>query len=331
MFHADYPQTSHCSESFRHYPYPISSDDHVLLDLSPFSFPHRPQPTPLTVHQSPNTSPKIHNPNHMPVPSPKAIQTAKYARYLQSRMSNFPNHNNGTIGGGFSGGQKWQKATFPDEAAAATETYINSEGGLTVEEDLTATATLETTVGGVSSVPYPLHCRPVCRSEGSQSTSRQHSRSSSRNSTAASSGSENVDPFDDLDTTGIEGYGFECESDGLPYLHLREPSSEQQNGSTHPVSDALPPRWTDGSTIPTPIPGPFHAYRPPFPSTSGIPILPSSQAGYPSPCLEPLGADETGESGSACMSCSSGPDPADFGFGGMDSAAGYAGWGLWGR
>ncbi len=178
---------------------------------------------------------------------------------------------------GLEGRQRRQAAGLSDEAIENMEEYVNRESSPESEKYLDTTATLEATDQGVTEVPYPLHCEPVHSFDSSQSPSEQGSPCST-NTSLRSWEVVSDSPVDDLNASDLSDRESDRESDHNN-LNMGQGDSQSEDGD-------VPQTPTSGNHFPPLAPTIYRAYSPII--TSGIPFLPSSQDGYPSPRLEPL-------------------------------------------
>lgn len=246
----------------------------------------------------------------MPASNKEHLRTDKYTHQLLTRMAHFD-----SIEGTMNDGIGSLRGKLSNEAIADLEEYINTDSNDEDEERLEKTVVLESTDKGVTVVPYPLHCEPVRGSQGSQSSSENGTCSSSRGSTATSGtqspsqasavpGYEviNGNQFDDVNVSDLSDSERVQEPD---HVHRPTPSKIESQCSEAPAHHAS---HTPLHTIyeingAHPAAGAHRAYSPPW--TSGVPFLPSSQDGYPSPMLEPLEEEADGEASMEFLSDSS--------------------------
>lgn len=198
-----------------------------------------------------------------------------------------------------------RRSRLSEEALADMEEYVNYDSIYEKKERLEKTAILESTDEGVTVVPYPLHCEPIYSSEGSQSSSEDGTRSPSLASTATSSTQSHSQastapswemvkeaPFDDINASEIS----DSEHVEEP-AHVGQPNPVQANPPWEEVpmfhSSHIPRHTIYGISGSYPTAGAYRVYSPLL--TCGIPFLPSSQDGYPSPRLEPLEEGEEEE------------------------------------
>lgn len=236
----------------------------------------------------------------MPTSDKEQSRNDIYIRRLMTRMTHFDNMES-TMNDGIGS----RRSRLSEEALADMEEYVNYDSIYEKKERLEKTAILESTDEGVTVVPYPLHCEPIYSSEGSQSSSEDGTRSPSLASTATSSTQSHSQastapswemvkeaPFDDINASEIS----DSEHVEEP-AHVGQPNPVQANPPWEEVpmfhSSHIPRHTIYGISGSYPTAGAYRVYSPLL--TCGIPFLPSSQDGYPSPRLEPLEEGEEEE------------------------------------
>ena len=236
----------------------------------------------------------------MPASNKEHLRTDNYTHQLLTRMAHFD-----SIESTMNDGIGSLRSKLSDEAIVDLEEYINTDSIYGKEENLERTVILESTDQGFTVVPYPLHCEPVYGSQGSQSSSEDGTCSSSPGSTATSGtqspsqasaapGCEMINgkPFDDVNVLDPSDSDLVQDSDHIPHPTPFKIESQCPKAPMHHASH-IPQHTVCGISGAHPAAGVYRAYSPPL--TSGIPFLPSSQDGYPSPRLGPLEEEAEGE------------------------------------
>jgi len=236
----------------------------------------------------------------MPASNKEHLRPDNYTHQLLTRMAHFD-----SIEGTMNDSIGSLRSKLSDEAIVDLEEYINTDSIYEKEENLERTVILESTDQGFTVVPYPLHCEPVYGSQGSQSSSEDGTCSSSRGSTATSGtqspsqasaapGCEMINgkPFDDVNVLDPSDSDLVQDSDHIPHPTPFKIESQCPKAPMHHASH-IPQHTVCGISGAHPAAGVYRAYSPPL--TSGIPFLPSSQDGYPSPRLGPLEEEAEGE------------------------------------